>query len=158
VLAIRQALCTALQLDAEELPFVGELLQVPAGERAWQGAIERVLHNFGLSLLVPDALYARVAEWVNQTHLRGRLVYFRVREQAGEIARTQPDSLARKVQIRPDSGFYSWLEKELARRFDYVCCDDMTRFRREKRAITQAGQIKAPGGRHEKDDRHRIDD
>ncbi|HHW4671767.1 MAG TPA: ATP-binding protein, partial [Xylella fastidiosa subsp. multiplex] len=29
---------------------------------------------------------------------------------------------------------------------------------REVRAITQAGQIKDPSGRHEKDDRHRIDD
>lgn len=158
VLAIRQALCEALELNEDELPFVGELLQVPAEARDWQGAIERVLHNFGLSLLVPDELYSRVAEWVNKTHLRGRLVYFRVREQAGEVPRAQPDSLVRKLQIRPDSAFYPWLEKELARRFDYVCCVDMTRFRREKRAMTQAGQIKAPGGRHEKDDRHRIDD
>ena len=31
-------------------------------------------------------------------------------------------------------------------------------FRREKKAITQAGQIKSPGERHEKDDRHRLDD
>ncbi|MBM1144510.1 ATP-dependent exonuclease SbcCD, C subunit-like protein [Alcanivorax sp. ZXX171] len=158
VLAIRDALCEALNLDEGELPFVGELLQVPEEERAWQGAIERVLHNFGLSLLVPDALYARVSEWVEQTHLRGRLVYFRVRERLGEVPRVQPDSLVRKLQIRPDSAFYTWLESELARRFDYVCCEDLDRFRLEQRAITRAGQIKAPGGRHEKDDRHRLDD
>ncbi|HSV77861.1 MAG TPA: DUF3375 family protein [Ramlibacter sp.] len=31
-------------------------------------------------------------------------------------------------------------------------------FRRETRAVTRAGLLKAPGERHEKDDRHRIDD
>ena len=58
--------------------FAGELLQVRAEEREWEGAIERLLHNFGLSLLVRDVHYSRVAEWVDRTHLGGRLVYFRV--------------------------------------------------------------------------------
>ena len=34
----------------------------------------------------------------------------------------------------------------------------MAHFRRLPRAITKAGQIKAAGGRHEKDDRRRVDD
>ncbi|HET6587048.1 MAG TPA: ATP-binding protein [Oleiagrimonas sp.] len=158
VLAIREALCKSLDLDAAELPFIGELLQVDENERDWEGAIERLLHNFGLSLLVPDALYGKVAAWVDKTRLRGRLVYFRVRENTGEAPRTRPDSLARKLKIQPDSAFYTWLENELAHRFDHTCCDSMEQFRREPRAITRAGQVKARGGRHEKDDRHRIDD
>ncbi len=51
-----------------------------------------------------------------------------------------------------------WLERELAHRFDVACCATQEQFRRETRAITRAGQIKDPSGRHEKDDRHRIDD
>ncbi|WP_287398798.1 SbcC/MukB-like Walker B domain-containing protein [Nitrosomonas sp. H1_AOB3] len=43
-------------------------------------------------------------------------------------------------------------------RFDVACCATQEQFRRETRAITHAGQIKDPSGRHEKDDRHRIDD
>ena len=34
----------------------------------------------------------------------------------------------------------------------------MADFRRLPRAITKAGQIKGAGGRHEKDDRRRVDD
>src|SRR5260370_30363506 len=34
----------------------------------------------------------------------------------------------------------------------------MAEFRREPRAITKAGQVKGTSGRHEKDDRFRIDD
>ena len=165
-IAMRAALCRGLDLPAEvDMPFAGELIQVREEERDWEGAAERLLRNFGLSLLVPDALYARVAIWVDRTHLRGRLVYFRVREARGarergreSPPRLHPESLARKLSIKPDSAFYDWLERELARRFDLACCTDREQFRRETRAISRAGQIKAPGERHEKDDRHRIDD
>lgn len=159
MLALREQLCADLELDPEELPFAGELLQVRDGERDWEGAIERLLHSFGLSLLVPDAHYRTVAEWVDRTHLRGRLVYFRVTEGADRgLPDLHPESLVRKLSIRPDSGVYSWLEVELARRFDYACCSDLEQFRRERRAVTRAGQVKSGGQRHEKDDRHAIDD
>ncbi|BCX88254.1 hypothetical protein MIN45_P0623 [Methylomarinovum tepidoasis] len=155
---LRQALCQALELAEDELPFAGELLQVREDERAWEGAAERLLHQFGLSLLVPDAHYAAVSAWVDRTHLDGRLVYYRVREQVGPRKRTQPDSLVDKLEIKPDSAFYPWLERELSHRFDYRCCDDLADFRRADRAVTVSGQIKSGGDRHEKDDRHRIGD
>lgn len=141
------------------MPFAGELLQVREGERDWEGAAERLLRNFGLSLLVPDAHYAGVADWVDRTHLRGRLVYFRVRRSAAApLPGLHADSLVRKLAIKPDSPFYDWLERELAHRFDLACCATQEQFRRETRAITRAGQIKATGERHEKDDRHPIGD
>jgi len=157
--AMRTALCKALGLSEEAMPFAGELLQVRDDERDWEGAAERLLRNFGLSLLVPDAHYAEIADWVDRTHLRGRLVYFRVRSNArAELPNLPRDSLARKLAVKPDSPFYDWLERELAHRFDVACCATQDQFRRETRAITRAGQIKAPGERHEKDDRHRLDD
>lgn len=64
----------------------------------------------------------------------------------------------RKLQVKPDSPFYDWIEREVSHRFDLACCLSQEQFRRETRAITQAGQIKVPGERHEKDDRHRLDD
>jgi uncharacterized protein YPO0396 len=158
-IAMRAALAKALALDEEEMPFAGELLQVRDDAADWEGAIERVLHNFGLSLLVPDAHYAAVAAWVDRTHLAGRLVYFRVRPgRQTDLLPRHRDSLVRKLAIKPDSGFYDWLERELANRFDYACCATQEQFRRETRALTKNGQIKAPGERHEKDDRHSLHD
>ncbi|MBD1399564.1 ATP-binding protein [Pelovirga terrestris] len=158
-ISLRRSLGKALNLPEAEMPFAGELLQVREEERSWEGAIERLLHNFGLSLLVPDAYYTQVAQWVDQTHLRGRLVYFRVRDvKRGELPTLHPDSLVRKLLVKPDSPFYDWLEQEVAHRFDLACCLTQEQFRREKRAVTPAGQIKAPGERHEKDDRHHLDD
>ncbi|GLC94594.1 hypothetical protein Tamer19_40020 [Cupriavidus sp. TA19] len=158
-IAMRNALGEALSLSEDDMPFAGELLQVRDDERDWEGAAERLLHNFGLSLLVPDVLYPEVSAWVDRTHLKGRLVYFRVREGARtDVAALHRDSLARKLAIKPDSPLYGWLEREVAARFDVACCATHEQFRRETRAVTRAGQVKMPGERHEKDDRHRLDD
>ena len=158
-IAMRTALCQALGLIEADMPFAGELLQVRDDEREWEGAAERLLRNFGLSLLVPDEHYPAVVNWVDNTHLKGRLVYFRVRQNVrSEHFELHRDSLARKLLIKPDSPFYDWLARELAHRFDLACCITQEQFRRETRAITRTGQIKAPGERHEKDDRHRLDD
>ncbi len=159
ILELRMEMCRSIGLREENLPFAGELIQVRPEEQDWQGAIERLLHGFGLSLLVGDENYLRVAEWVDRTHLGGRLVYFRVlKARAGQRAALHPDSLAHKIAIKPESAFYEWLDTEVAARFNYACCDTLDRFRREPLAITRAGQIKGRGERHEKDDRHRLDD
>ena len=158
-LDLRAELCRTAGLSGAELPFAGELLQVRAGESGWEGAIERLLHGFALSLLVRDEHYARVAEWVERTHLHGRLVYFRIlRAKAADHAGLHPASLVRKIAIKPESGFYAWLDAELALRFNYACCETLDQFRREPQGVTRAGQIKGRGERHEKDDRRRIDD
>lgn len=160
---IRAKLCADLGFAENDLPFVGELLQVHENEKEWEGAIERLLHGFGLSMLVADDKYAAVAEWINQHHLKQRFVYFHVHTHANAHRRTEipnlhRDSLVKKIAIKPDSAFYSWLEREIAHRFDVACCLDQQQFRREARAITLAGQIKDPSGRHEKDDRYSLHD
>jgi uncharacterized protein YPO0396 len=157
--ALRKQLCQETGIVEEDLPFAGELLQVHESEQQWEGAIERLLHNFGLSLLVPDHHYQAVAEWVDRTRLQGRLVYYRVRGQVGANRQElHPDSLVYKLQIRPDTHFSDWLEREVSHRFNLACCETVEQFRRENRAITRNGQIKSGDNRHEKDDRHSIDD
>ncbi|CAN7376649.1 ATP-dependent exonuclease SbcCD, C subunit-like protein [Acidovorax sp. LjRoot66] len=158
-IALRHQLCEALGLPARALPFAGELLQVHEAERDWEGAAERLLGGFGLSLLVSDSHYAAVSEWVDATHLKGRLVYYRIRAgQRSDMPALHRDSLVHKLQIHPDTPFYDWLERELAHRFDVACCTTPEQFRREAHALTRTGQIKSRGERHEKDDRHRLDD
>ena len=160
---IRATLCTGLGIAEDEMPFAGELIEVLPEERDWQGAAERLLRGFALSLLVPDAHYARVAAWVDENNLRGRLVYLHVRpRRLNDSGKVLPDlhrdSLVRKLSVQPTSPFYDWLQNELAHRFDVACCATPEQFRRETRAVTRAGQIKDVSGRHEKDDRHRLDD
>lgn len=157
-IAIRAALCQATGYSEASMPFAGELIEVRENERDWEGAIERLMHNFGLSLLVPESQYAKVAAWVDETRLKGRLVYFKVPASVRPAPTSlHADSLIRKIVVKPDSPFYSWLDRAVQERFDLACCTTQDQFRREEKAVTRAGQIKNTL-RHEKDDRHRIDD
>ena len=169
-IAIRAALCQALDLNEAAMPFAGELIEVRSSERDWEGAAERLMRGFALALLVPEVHYARVAEWVDSTKLQGRLVYFKVRLKKGgsasnanntaQLPEAHPDALVHKLTLQPESPFYSWLEHALWLRFNVVCCSSQEQFRRENAAITRSGQSKGGygGERHEKDDRHRLDD
>lgn len=154
---IRSQLCQALSLNEDYFPFVGELLQIKENEKDWEGAAERLLHSFALSLIVPEKYYTQVVEWVNQHHLNGKLVYYRVnQQQAMQNNEIQAESLLHKIMIKPETPYYQWLENELYKRFDYVACETLAQFQREGKAITTKGQIKDKSGRHEKDDRYDV--
>ncbi|MGW3959068.1 ATP-binding protein [Amycolatopsis sp. NPDC005003] len=158
-LDVRDALCAALRVDPAELPFAGELIQVRPDCAAWEGAAERLLHGFGLSMLVANEHYDAVSGWIDERHLGVKLVYYRVPER---LSQTPPSSLSErslvtKLEIK-DSPFSAWLDRELAYRGDYECVDTMAEFRRAAKAVTRAGQIKGARGRHEKDDARRIGD
>ncbi len=158
-LSIRERLCSELGLDEEELPFAGELIKVRESCAEWEGAIERVLRNFAMSLLVPDKFYKDVALWVDRTHLKGRLVFFRTPEsRERQLYEHADDSLLNKIDLKSSHPLGNWLEKELHKRFDYSCCDTMESFRLASKGLTRMGLMKSGGARHEKDDRHRIDD
>ncbi|MGO1247224.1 MAG: ATP-binding protein [Oceanisphaera sp.] len=158
-LKIREQLSAALNVPETELPFVGELLQIKPHEQAWQGAIERVLHNFALSLLVPEHLYVSVSNFIEQTKLGSRLVYHRVKPVTDYVPiKPNTGQLPDKVEIKPDSPLYAWLDKELAQRFNYHCCANLDDFRRSNKGLTAQGQVKSGPSRHEKDDRYAIND
>lgn len=158
---LRDRICVDLRLDTDQLPFAGELIKVADEYRGWEGAAERVLHGFALSLLVPDGLYGDVAGWVDDHHLAARLVYYRVPQTVGPRRESnRPDGrqlLVDCLDVLPETPFRPWLESELARRAGQVCVESVTEFPRLQRAVTPAGQVK-DADRHEKDDRHRIDD
>lgn len=157
---LRGRLADAVGIPAEKLPFVGELLQVRANEHAWEGALERLLHGFALSLLVADENYPEVMRWVNDTHLGGRLVYLRAltgwRRQQADLPHS--DSAVHKLEIKSETKFSLWLQTELRDRFDYLCCAGHDAFQRASRAISLTGQIKEGSVRHVKDDRYSIGD
>lgn len=154
---IRGELCAELGVEEDELPFAGELMQVRPEEQDWEGAIERVLRGFGISLLVPNEHYEVVSQWVDRRHLGLRLVYHRVHAGRHREITPEPRALVRKLQFKHASPLSEWVEKEVARSFNFICCDTLDEFRREREALTKSGQQKS-GQRHIKDDRRRIDD
>ncbi|WP_256819824.1 ATP-binding protein [Dietzia sp. Die43] len=167
-LQVRDQLCTELGVDAADLPFAGELMDVAQEHAQWRGAAERVLRGFAVSLLVPESLYAGVSEWVNSRRLTARrsdgrevgvrLVYERVPERHVPLQRPQAAGLllADTIEIA-DSPLRGYLAKELYARADHRCADTMEEFRAADRAVTIQGQIRSRGW-HVKDDRQSATD
>jgi uncharacterized protein YPO0396 len=165
---VRAELCAAVGLKTEDLPYAGELLDVVDEHSDWRGAAERVLRGFALSLLVPQQHYDAVAGWVNSRRLsfhgRGgkvtgaKLVYERVPRQQVRLQPSRHDGLllADCIDIK-DGPFRDYLLNELTKRADYRCATSLQEFRSQRRAVTREGQVRS-GERHEKDDRHRVDD
>ncbi|MES9888034.1 MAG: ATP-binding protein, partial [Candidatus Sedimenticola sp. 6PFRAG1] len=85
MLDLRYEIATAIGVSESALPFIGELIEVKADEAEWQGAIERVLHGFALSLLVDERHYSALSNHINSSHLGQRLVYYRT----GQVDRQQ---------------------------------------------------------------------
>lgn len=159
-MAVREALIRELGADEWEMPFAGELMEVRQEEAAWEGALERLLHDFGLSLLVPEERYASVIRWMETHRLGMSFVYYRVEEDVVimQAAELPEGAAAAKLRLKEDSPFCDWMKRELFRRFDHICCETLDAFRHEDFALTREGQIKTQGRRHRKDDRHAIDD
>lgn len=157
LLAARDLVCRSAGVNARELPFAGELLEVPVEHASWRPAAERVLSGFARTMLVPDHLRATVASAVNDTHLGVRLVYEVVDYTDDSPAkRTGPDSLVRKLDAAPGP-FQQWMRRRLASEFDFTCVETADQLDALDRAVTLHGLIKR-GQKFEKDDRRRIDD
>ncbi len=157
---IRERICEAIGADERELPFAGELIEVKQGEKKiWEGAIERVLHNFALSMLVPDELYAKVVSFVNTHNLRGRLVFYKslgMQTQRGRAL--MPNSMVHKLDVKQDSIFHDALLSMLMQRFNYACCKSEEEYRRTADdALLPSGLYKSKN-RNEKDDRRDLTD
>ncbi|MDT0460682.1 ATP-binding protein [Streptomyces sp. DSM 41527] len=160
LLELRRELAGAIGVGVDILPFAGELIQVRDDEADWAGAAERVLRGFALSLLVPHTHYDAVSSWVNGRHLGLKLVYYQV--PAHTPRATLPDDrtlLTGKLDLKSESWARDWLAARLRSRADYLCAEDLDTFTLATRpAVTRQGLVKAGGGRHEKNDTHRIND
>lgn len=156
LIQMRKDLCDALKIDTSELPYAGELMQVKSEELAWQPALEKLLHGFALRLLVPTHLYKKVNKYVNNTNLRGRLVYYHVIDSALQ-QHADSGTVYYKLDFHPEHPLADWVEQQVIHQFAYSCLDDEKTLERYDRAITLHGLIKNRD-RHEKDDRpHRND-
>lgn len=159
-IAIRKDLCCDLKVAEQDMPFAGEIMEVKPEEQKWEGALERLLGEFGVSLLVPESLYGKVIDWMEKHFLGRRMVYYRVDEYTPPVSMTDlPEtSAARKLHIKCDSPYAGWLASELVHRFDHVCAETTAEFKKARFALSLEGQIKTQGRRHQKDDRHALHD
>lgn len=153
---IRDLILKEVGATASEIPFVGELIRVKDSEKDWENSIEKILHNFGLRLIVPEEYYKAVSEYVNSHNLRGRIVYHRYEASSSLRGFQNPPAncLLNKLEFNKKSPYSIWVEDAIADQYNYVCVSNMEEFYRyRERAVTIEGLIKSVHNKHEKDDR-----
>ena len=160
VAEIRNEIIAAVGASANEIPFIGQLIKVKDSEKEWENAIERILHNFALRLIVPEKYYKQVNEYVNNRNLKGRIVYHRY---SGDnlsnfnSKELKHNSLVTKIDLKTKSEYADWIKFELCQNYDYKCATDLQEFNKEREfAVTKEGLVKSSAGRHEKDDREKT--
>lgn len=153
---IRDEILQAVGATTSEIPFIGELIRVKVDEKDWENSIEKILHNFGLRLIVPEKYYKAVSEYVNSHNLRGRIVYHRHEETSSlrGFQNSPANCLLNKLEFNTKSPYWSWVEDTIADHYNYTCVSDLEEFYRYKeKAVTIEGLIKSMHNKHEKDDR-----
>lgn len=152
---IRTKISESLGVAENEIPFVGELIRVNESDKEWEFAIEKLMHNFALMLIVPDKYYKAVNQYVNDNNLKGRVVYQRVKDSAffdNGLSQPVPDSVITKLEIKNSSPFYQWINAMIQERFNHICLKSVGDFIKYEKAVTKEGLIKTKD-HHEKDDR-----
>jgi len=162
-LNVREQMAEVLEINETEIPFAGELLKVNEREKDWEGALERLLKGFGVSMLVPDRHYKQICEYINELRLtdknkRGvKLDYIPIPHnfKANYSKEIDDDSVVNKIDIKPDSPFEEWLQSELEQHHNLKCVSLEEFQRQPKDVITKEGQFKR-GKKHTKDDRREL--
>ena len=154
---IRNELLNHCNATPDEIPFIGELVQVSPDESKWEPAIEKLLHNFALGLIIPTQYYKQATAYINHTDLKGRIVYhhYQRNDGIGRMIKPDKESILHKTEIREDSPYAGWLFEQLAQFYDYAAVENPDKLKDYDKAITIQGLVKNRQ-RHEKDDRSDI--
>ena len=85
----------------------------------------------------PTSHYSAVSDWINGHHLNGRIVYYRVPDQAAvrriAAAGPRPDTLAAKLDVKDSRRSPRGWSASSRSRADVECVETMAEFRRDSR-------------------------
>lgn len=154
---IRSEILTHLGATEKQMPFIGELIKIKKDSKEWEPAIEKLLNDLALTLIVPLELYSKVNRYVHENDLNARILYCRYnrKEVAPSIfTSTSDNELISKLELR-DSEFKEFVRQEIERSYKFLCTDDLEEFRLADKALLRSGLIKDHSN-HERDDRPEI--
>lgn len=147
----RVALAEAAGLGVDELPFVGELVDVQADYEPWREAVNLALGGFATTVLIDATDLPRFRAAVDGVRTSARIHFEGVPTDAGgaggadnadgaAAGAADPATLPGRLDYR-DSPFTGWLRDRLNRNFDFVCVDSADELGDHDRALTITGQL-----------------
>ncbi|WP_433476306.1 ATP-binding protein [Spirillospora sp. CA-142024] len=142
--AARDLLADAAGLTPDDLPFVGELIEVRTEFEPWREAFNLALGGFATRMLIDIGRLNAFQEAINMVPVARRIQFEGVRTGMRDEVGLDGKTLPGRLDYRP-SPFTAWLKSELARRFDFVCVETPKLLVQYPKALTITGQTSQRG-------------
>lgn len=135
----RALLAHAAGLTAEDLPFVGELVEVRTEFEPWREAFNLALGGFATTMLIDAAHLEAFRAAIETVRTPERLRYEGVHVGLPVTGAGDPSSLPGRLDYQP-SPFTGWLQERLDQQFGFACVDSAGELSRHRMALTISGQ------------------
>ncbi|MFB4308562.1 ATP-binding protein [Actinomadura sp. GTD37] len=142
--AARDLLADAAGLTPDDLPFVGELIEVRTEFEPWREAFNLALGGFATRMLIDIGRLNAFREAINAVPVARRIQFEGVRTGMRDEVGLSDKTLPGRLDYRP-SPFTAWLKSELAGRFDFVCVESPKLLMQHSKALTITGQTSQRG-------------
>ncbi|HKT57159.1 MAG TPA: ATP-binding protein [Microbacterium sp.] len=142
--ASRALLAEAAGLEPDDLPFVGELIEVRTEFEPWREAFNLALGGFATTILLDVARLDRFRDAINAVRTPVRVRYEGVHTGLGETGGRDASTLPGRLEYR-STPFTGWLQQRLDDRFGFVCVDSGRELGAHRMGLTITGQISQGG-------------
>ncbi|WP_341727935.1 ATP-binding protein, partial [Brooklawnia sp.] len=136
----RIQLAAAAGLGPEELPFVGELVEVRTEFEPWREAFNLALGGFATTVLIDTGRLADFRSAINSVRTPVRVRFEGVHTGLSRARHLDDRTLPGRLDYRA-TPFTGWLEERLEKRFGFVCVVEAAELAQHPMAVTIAGQI-----------------
>jgi len=142
LVGLRDQVCAATGLAAEDLPFLAELVDVHPDQAAWRTAIETVLGAPARLMLVPAEYFEAFSHGIDPLKVRGVLRFAAATLHRPDAPAAPADTVAGKLVFK-DSPFRGWVSEYVtAQGRNAVCVDSPTALAGPGLRVTAAGQTR----------------
>lgn len=145
----RRQIAQACGLQAEDLPFAAELMDVAEEHAPWRRAAEVTLRGVGLTLLMDERRQQQIRESIDSLRLETRVSFEGVDLGQQLVLPSDPRMISGKLILK-DSPFSAWVAERVTRAgVDHLCVDGAAQLGGEQPKVTPQGQTsRGTGGAH----------
>ncbi|MGP9610511.1 ATP-binding protein [Corynebacterium sp. AOP36-E1-14] len=136
----RRLLADAADLSIDDLPFVGELVDVATEYEPWREAFNLALGGFATTMLIDADDLPRFRRAVETVRTDVRLRYEGVHTGFEQRDGLDPQRMPGRLDYR-ETAFTGWLQDRLERQFGFHCADSADELSARQPALTITGQV-----------------
>lgn len=150
--AARREISAATGIDADDMPFAGELADIAPEHLPWRPAAEKALRTLATTLLIRPEHLRAVTAAIDGLDGYGKLRWINIGNTGAGKKQAAAGDLVTKLEFK-NSEAGDWLRAKITADYAFACVDSDGQLHGHDRAISLAGTIKLNSGTFERDTR-----